>query len=221
MITCKNAHMWRVSFVPRTITGGTIRQVKYWCARCERSERDARKAFHRERDADRMRELSEMQARLIKQAEMCGANEAGCRSETDEMDEEEEEDIEGDKRGMNNNTRNNTRTRDKRINNSDKPEEEDEIIDEEEKATPITNTDINAFMRAIANPRTTVRAMEALTTEQFMHQIVELIIRATEQRMVNFFAALPKAQRTRMFRRLSLFVHPDKNQAHTQANEAF
>jgi hypothetical protein len=60
VITCKNAHMWRVSFVPRAITGGTIRQVKYWCARCERSERDARKAFHRERDADRMRELSEM-----------------------------------------------------------------------------------------------------------------------------------------------------------------
>jgi hypothetical protein len=39
--------------------------------------------------------------------------------------------------------------------------------------------------------------------------------------MENYFAALPKAQRVRMFRRLSLYVHPDKNQAHTQANEAF
>jgi hypothetical protein len=100
---------------------------------------------------------------------MCGANEAGCRSETDEMDEEEgEETTEGDKRGMDNNRRNNTRTRDKRINNKH-DDEEAENIDEEEKLAPITNDDINAFMRAIANPRATVRAMETLTTEQFMH----------------------------------------------------
>jgi hypothetical protein len=56
-LTCKNAHMWAVAFVPRAITGGTLKQVKYWCVRCERSERDTRKAFHREQEAEKQREL--------------------------------------------------------------------------------------------------------------------------------------------------------------------
>jgi hypothetical protein len=101
-----------------------------------------------------------MQARLIRQAEMCGGSNSGRMSETDEEETGEGDDEEGDKRrGIDGNRISNNRTRNKANN---KPED-----DEEETKIAITNEDINEFMRTIANPRTTVRAMETLTEEQF------------------------------------------------------
>jgi hypothetical protein len=53
-----------------------------------------------------------------------------------------------------------------------------------------------------------------------MRYIIDLIIRAPEARIINYFAEMPKGERNRMFRRMARFVHPDKNQD-GRANEAF
>lgn len=78
------------------------RSVKYWCSNCARSERDTRKAYFRQCDAERQRELQEMQARLIRQAQSSGN--AGTKNDNnnnnridDDREEPDEEEEEGDK----------------------------------------------------------------------------------------------------------------------------
>jgi hypothetical protein len=43
VVTCAANHTFTAPF--------DMRQIKYWCNRCTRSERDTRKAFFREADA--------------------------------------------------------------------------------------------------------------------------------------------------------------------------
>lgn len=57
-VTCGNRHTWTVPF--------KVKNVKFWCGQCDRSERDRRKAYHREFDAERQRELREMQAQMMR-----------------------------------------------------------------------------------------------------------------------------------------------------------
>lgn len=59
-----------------------------------------------------------------------------------------------------------------------------------------------------------------MTEAEFMEYIVELIIKAPQRRIEQFFENMPKGERVRMFRRLARFVHPDKN-ANRFAKEAF
>lgn len=71
-------------------------------------------------------------------------------------------------------------------------------------------------MRALGS----TRSMSDMSEAEFMNYIVELIIRAIPDRIINFFEQMPKGQRVSMFRRLAKYVHPDKN-AHRSAKEAF
>lgn len=72
------------------------------------------------------------------------------------------------------------------------------------------------FIRAIGGYRNIATMPDAT----FMQYIVELILHTTERRITQYFDAIPKGQRVRMFRRLAKYVHPDKN-AHKCAKEAF
>jgi len=65
-VTCSASHTWSVPFSQKIAE--SVKSVKIWCAMCNRSERDVRKAFHRDQEASREQELFEMQAKLISQA---------------------------------------------------------------------------------------------------------------------------------------------------------
>lgn len=144
-----------------------------------------------------------MQAKLIMQAAAAvNKNKGGDNKGGTEMDEADE--------GEGNN--NGDDEGDKYIINEEAEEEDknDTGMIQMDNQTMIAN-----FMRALGQ-RQTVFATEQL----MMESIVDAIIRVPEQRIINYFAEMPKGQRVKMFRRLARFVHPDKN-AHKFANEAF
>jgi|LauGreDrversion4_2_1035121.scaffolds.fasta_scaffold189792_2 hypothetical protein len=214
--TCGFAHTFTAPF--------DMRQIKFWCSRCTRSERDTRKAYFREADAQKRREMSEMQEKLIMQANAV----AGCGGGTNNncnnnnMTEEEDntnEDNESDKCYFNNYYDNEEYCQDKytfkeAFNEGRNNEEEDKG----ETTTAGTNEiNIGQFIRGIGG---NIGRTNRMTETEFMEYIVELIIKAPQRRIEQFFENMPKGERVRMFRRLARFVHPDKN-AHRFAKEAF
>lgn len=80
-ITCKFSHTWSVPFSQKMAE--TVKSVKIWCAMCNRSERDVRKAFHRNQEASKEYELFEMQAKLMSQARG-GSSRGGSSNSSDE-----------------------------------------------------------------------------------------------------------------------------------------
>jgi hypothetical protein len=201
-----------------------MKQIKYWCNRCTRSERDTRKAYFREADAQKRREMSEMQEKLIMQANAV----AGCGG------------------GTNNNCNNNNMTEDEETTNEDNESDKcyfnnydeeycqdkygfkeafnegrNRANNEEDKGDnnggATAEIDIGQFIRGIGG---NIARTNRMTEAEFMEYIVELIIKAPQRRIEQFFENMPKGERVRMFRRLARFVHPDKN-ANRFAKEAF
>lgn len=202
-----------------------VRQIKYWCNRCTRSERDTRKAYFREADAQKRREMSEMQEKLIMQANAvagCGGGTNNNNCNNNNMTEDEEttnEDNESDKCYFNNYD-NEEYCQDKygfkeafnEGRNQDNNEE-----DKGENNGGATEINIGQFIRGIGG---NIARTNRMTEAEFMEYIVELIIKAPQRRIEQFFENMPKGERVRMFRRLARFVHPDKN-ANRFAKEAF
>ncbi len=88
---------------------------------------------------------------------------------------------------------------------------------EEDKKEIMGEINVNNFIGGIGG---NIGRANRMTQAQYMEYIVELIIKAPQRRIEQFFENMPKGDRVRMFRRLALFVHPDKN-AHRFAKEAF
>lgn len=215
-ITCGFNHTFTAPF--------DMKQIKYWCSRCTRSERDTRKAYFREADAQKRREMSEMQEKLIMQANAV----AGCGGGTNNncnnnnMTEDEEttnEDNESDKCYFNNYD-NEEYCQDKYGYKEAFNEGRNQDNNEEDKGDnngTATEINIGQFIRGIGG---NIGRTNRMTEAEFMEYIVELIIKAPQRRIEQFFENMPKGERVRMFRRLARFVHPDKN-ANRFAKEAF
>ena len=215
-ITCAFNHTFTAPF--------DMKQIKYWCTRCTRSERDTRKAYFREADAQKRREMSEMQEKLIMQENAvagCGGGTNNCNNNNNMTEEEEttNEDNESDKCYFNNYEDNEEYCQEKYGFKEAFNECRNQDNNEEDKGETAGTTDINIgqFIRGIGG---NIGRTNRMTEAEFMEYIVELIIKAPQRRIEQFFENMPKGERVRMFRRLARFVHPDKN-AHRFAKEAF
>lgn len=202
-----------------------MKQLKYWCNRCTRSERDTRKAYFREADAQKRREMSEMQEKLIMQANAVagcgGGTNNNCNNTMTEDEETTNEDNESDKCYFNNYD-NEEYCQDKygfkeAFNEGRNQDNNEEDKGDNNGGAAATEINIGQFIRGIGG---NIARTNRMTEAEFMEYIVELIIKAPQRRIEQFFENMPKGERVRMFRRLARFVHPDKN-ANRFAKEAF